>query len=162
MKNIHIKMAKTSRNRVSNKRTTLKKQSKQIGSAASYKMKSKIIKTFMELLTMIKLYHWKTHSYSQHKATDELHEKLSESIDKFVEVLMGKSNSRIYMIDKKMRMYDFNTKQELRAAMFEYREFLSVEMDRVFHSKKDSDILSIRDDMLTDINQFLYLLTFDK
>jgi hypothetical protein len=116
----------------------------------------------MELLTMIKLYHWKTHSYSQHKATDELHEKLSENIDKFVEVLMGKSNSRIYMIDKKMRLYDFNTKQELRAAMFEYREFLSAEMDRVFHSKKDSDILSIRDDMLTDINQFLYLLTFDR
>ena len=136
--------------------------SKQIGSAASYKMKSKIIKTFMELLTMIKLYHWKTHSYAQHKATDDLHEKLSEHIDKFVEVLMGKTNSRIYMIEQKMRMYDFNTKQELRTAMFEYREFLSSELDRIFNSKKDSDILSIRDDMLTDINQFLYLLTFDR
>jgi hypothetical protein len=120
------------------------------------------VKTFMELLTMIKLYHWKTHSYAQHKATDELHERLSESIDKFVEVLMGKANSRIYMMEKKMRMYDLNTKQELRSAMFEYREFLITELNRVFNSKKDSDILSIRDDMVTDINQFLYLLTFDR
>ena len=149
-------MAKTMRN-VSSQRKT----KKQIGSA-SYKMKSKIVKTFMELLTMIKLYHWKTHSYAQHKATDELHERLSESIDKFVEVLMGKANSRIYMIEKKMRMYDLNTKQELRSAMFEYREFLITELNRVFNSKKDSDILSIRDDMVTDINQFLYLLTFDR
>jgi hypothetical protein len=144
------------------RRTQKNMHSKQNGSAASYKMKSKIIKTFMELLTMIKLYHWKTHSYAQHKATDDLHEKLSEHIDKFVEVLMGKTNSRIYMIEQKMRMYDFNTKQELRTAMFEYREFLSSELDRIFNSKKDSDILSIRDDMLTDINQFLYLLTFDR
>jgi len=149
-------MAKTIRN-VSSQRKT----KKQIGSA-SYKMKSKIVKTFMELLTMIKLYHWKTHSYAQHKATDELHERLSESIDKFVEVLMGKANSRIYMMEKKMRMYDLNTKQELRSAMFEYREFLITELNRVFNSKKDSDILSIRDDMVTDINQFLYLLTFDR
>lgn len=149
-------MAKTMRN-VSSQRKT----KKQIGSA-SYKMKSKIVKTFMELLTMIKLYHWKTHSYAQHKATDELHERLSESIDKFVEVLMGKANSRIYIIEKKMRMYDLNTKQELRSAMFEYREFLITELNRVFNSKKDSDILSIRDDMVTDINQFLYLLTFDR
>ena len=149
-------MAKTIRN-VSSQRKT----KRQIGSA-SYKMKSKIVKTFMELLTMIKLYHWKTHSYAQHKATDELHERLSESIDKFVEVLMGKANARIYMIEKKMRMYDLNTKQELRSAMFEYREFLVTELNRVFNSKKDSDILSIRDDMVTDINQFLYLLTFDR
>jgi hypothetical protein len=157
-------MAKSRNNYTYSKRRRTQKNmhSKQNGSAASYKMKSKIIKTFMELLTMIKLYHWKTHSYAQHKSTDDLHEKLSEHIDKFVEVLMGKTNSRIYMIEQKMRMYDFNTKQELRAAMFEYREFLSVELDRIFPSKKDSDILSIRDDMLADINQFLYLLTFDK
>ena len=33
---------------------------------------------------MIKLFHWKTHSYSTHKATDELYSKLNDDIDKFV------------------------------------------------------------------------------
>ena len=120
-----------------------------------------IVKKFMELLTMIKLYHWKTHSYSQHKATDELYEKLNENIDRFVEVLLGKSGARIKMLESKMNMYDLETKGELREHLLEYRQML-VDMNRSFHEKKDSDILSIRDDILADMNQFLYLLTFDK
>jgi hypothetical protein len=120
-----------------------------------------IIKKFMELLTMIKLYHWKTHSYSQHKATDELFSKLNENIDRFVEVLLGKNSSRIRMLDNKMNMYDLETKSELREHIFEYRQFL-VDMDHIFNPKKDSDLFSIRDDILADLNQFLYLLTFDK
>ena len=123
--------------------------------------KPQIVKKFMELLTMIKLYHWKTHSYSQHKATDELYAKLNENIDKFVEVLLGKSGARIKMLESKMNMYDLETKPELREHLFEYRQFL-VDMNRTFHEKKDSDLLSVRDDILADINQFLYLLTFDK
>ena len=120
-----------------------------------------IVKKFMELLTMIKLYHWKTHSYSQHKATDDLFTKLNDNIDKFVEVLLGKSNVRIKMLESNMKMYDLETKTELREHIFEYRQFL-VDMNQTFHLKKDSDLLSIRDDIMTDLNQFLYLLTFDK
>jgi len=30
------------------------------------------------MLHTVKLYHWRTHSYSEHKATDNLHEALSE------------------------------------------------------------------------------------
>ena len=120
-----------------------------------------IVKKFMELLTMIKLYHWRTHSYSQHKATDELYAKLNENVDKFVEILLGKSSSRIKMLESKMNMYDLETTGELREHLFEYRQFL-VDMNRTFHEKKDSDLLSVRDDILADLNQFLYLLTFDK
>jgi len=123
--------------------------------------KPTIVKKFMELLTMIKLYHWKTHSFSQHKATDELFTKLNDSIDKFVEVLLGKSGTRIKMLESKMNMYDLETKGELREHLLEYRQFL-VDMNQTFHAKKDSDLLSIRDEILADINQFLYLLTFDK
>jgi DNA-binding ferritin-like protein len=124
------------------------------------RQKSKIVKTFMELLTMIKLYHWKTHSYAQHKATDELYAKLNENIDKFVEVLLGKSKHRVTMLENKMQMYDLNNRQELKEHIFEYRQFL-IDMDRDFSPKKDSDLFSIRDDILADLNQFLYLLTFD-
>lgn len=136
------------------KRSTRRRNRKQTS-------KPQIVKKFMELLTMIKLYHWKTHSYSQHKATDELYAKLNENIDKFVEILLGKSGARIKMLDSKMNMYDLETKGELREHLLEYRQFL-VDMNRTFHEKKDSDLLSVRDDILADINQFLYLLTFDK
>jgi DNA-binding ferritin-like protein len=125
------------------------------------RQKSEIVQKFMELLTMIKLYHWKTHSYAQHKATDELYGKLNENIDKFVEVLLGKSRHRVNMLETKMKMYDLDTKLELKEHIFEYRQFL-IDMDRCFSPKKDSDLFSIRDDILGDLNQFLYLLSFDQ
>jgi DNA-binding ferritin-like protein len=140
---------------------TLKSRSKKRNTRKQSQKKSVMVKTFMEILAMIKLYHWKTHSYSQHKATDDLYAKLNENIDKFVETLLGKSNSRIQMLEKKMNMYDLDTKTELRERLFEFREFL-VDMNQTFDSKRDSDLLNIRDEILGDVNQFLYLLTFDQ
>ena len=40
---------------------------------------------FLEILNTIKIYHWSTLSYPTHKATDELHEKMSELVDSFIE-----------------------------------------------------------------------------
>lgn len=144
-----------------NKRKTRSALMKSIRKTLKSRQKSVIVQKFMELLTMIKLYHWKTHSYSQHKATDELYSKLNENIDRFVEVLLGKSKQRIHMLENKMRLYDLDTKQELRDHVLEYRDFL-VNMDQVFHERRDSDLFSIRDDLLADLNQFLYLWTFDQ
>jgi DNA-binding ferritin-like protein len=144
-----------------NKRKTRTALMKSIRKTLKSRQKSVIVQKFMELLTMIKLYHWKTYSYSQHKATDELYGKLNENIDRFVEVLLGKSKQRIHMLENKMRLYDLDTKQELREHVLEYRDFL-VNMDQVFNEKRDSDLFSIRDDLLADLNQFLYLWTFDQ
>jgi len=58
-----------------------------------------IVKIFMEILNMVKLYHWKTRSYAQHKATDELYSKLNEDIDKFIEILLGKTGIRTDLIN---------------------------------------------------------------
>lgn len=148
------KMSKSS----SARKKTLKRSTKKQRIPVS---KPQIVKKFMELLIMIKLYHWKTHSYAQHKATDELYEELNKHIDRFVEILLGKSNSRIKMLENKMNMYDLDTKHELREHIFEYRQFL-VDMNQTFHEKIDTDLLNVRDEILADINQFLYLLTFDK
>jgi hypothetical protein len=123
--------------------------------------KSHLVRIFLEMLNVVKLYHWKTRSFSQHKATDELYERLNEHVDKFVEVLLGKDQSRINMIEKNIELLDASSTKEFQKRVFEYRGFLT-DLDRYFDQKRDTDILSIRDDILVDINQFLYLLTFDK
>ena len=122
--------------------------------------KSKIVVNFLEMLNLIKLYHWKTTVFSQHKATDELHEKLSENIDKFVEVLLGKDESRIKMLDKNMKLMDSNSETDFKSKIFGFRAYL-IDLDKFFDEKKDSDLRNIRDEMLANVNQFLYLLTFD-
>jgi DNA-binding ferritin-like protein len=120
-----------------------------------------IVHVFLELLNMIKLYHWKTRSYSQHKATDELYSRLNENIDKFVEVLLGKDQSRIHDMEKRMVLINIDNVNDVKGRVLEYRAFLT-DMKIYFDEKKDSDLFSIRDDILADVNQFLYLLSFDK
>jgi DNA-binding ferritin-like protein len=123
--------------------------------------KSRIVKVFFEILNTVKLYHWKTRSYAQHKATDELYSKMNEHMDSFIEILLGKDESRIQIIEKKIDLLDSTNTIDFKTRIYEYREFL-IEMNQVFDSRRDSDLLNIRDEILGDINQFLYLLTFDK
>jgi hypothetical protein len=125
------------------------------------KSKSHLVRVFLEILNMVKLYHWKTHSYAQHKATDELYGNLNENVDRFIEVLMGKDPKRIKMIEKKIDLIDPASVRDFKSRIYEYRDFLT-EMNLYFNDKTDTDLLSIRDDLLVNINQFLYLMTLGK
>jgi DNA-binding ferritin-like protein len=137
------------------------KTMKSISKKPNDKQKSHIVKLFLEMLNMVKLYHWKTHSYAQHKATDDLYSKLNEQIDNFVEILLGKDESRIKTIEKKIELVDFKKVGDFKSRVYDYREFL-IDLNMYFDSRRDSDLLNIRDEILGSINQFLYLLTFDK
>jgi len=123
--------------------------------------KSHIVRMFLEMLNVVKLYHWKTRSFAQHKATDELYERLNKNIDTFIEVLLGKDQSRIQMVERSIQLMDPSEKTNFQNKVLEYRGFLT-DMDIYFDPARDSDILSVRDDILVDVNQFLYLMTFDK
>lgn len=123
--------------------------------------KAKIVQTFLEMLNTVKLYHWKTHSYAQHKATDELYAKLNENIDSFVEILLGKDESRVKMVEKRIKLIDSSNTKDFKSCMYEYREFL-IDITKFFDVKRDTDLLNVRDEILGNLNQFLYLMTFDK
>ena len=121
--------------------------------------KSAIVKMLMEMLNIIKLYHWKTQSYAAHIATDELYEKLNGHIDKFVEEYLGKSHSRIQKWESQLTVIQYNRKQDFRSKILEYVEKLN-DLNLCLNEKKDMDLINIRDDILVDLNQFLYLLSF--
>ena len=65
--------------------------------------KEELVNLFLELLMIVKVYHWKTKSYAEHIATDELYSTLNENIDKFVEVMLGKNGSRLKMKGKSIK-----------------------------------------------------------
>lgn len=124
-------------------------------------LKTKIVKTFIEMLNLVKLYHWKTHSYAEHKATDELYKRLNTNIDRFIEVLLGKDQSRINLVSLRIDLIETSSTKDIKHKIHEYRDFL-VDLTRLFDARKDSDLLNIRDEILGDLNQFLYLLSFNK
>ena len=139
------------------RQTRIKRSSKGIDNGK----KSHLVRVFLEMLNVIKIYHWKTRSFSQHKATDELYSQMNEHVDKFIEVLLGKDQSRISMVEKHIDLLDAHTTKEFQTRIFEYRGFL-MDLNRYFDERRDTDLLNIRDEIIADINQFLYLLTFDK
>jgi DNA-binding ferritin-like protein len=149
----------SSRKTVKKGRGKKAKKSKTLRNTISNRKKSLIVRTFLEMLNTVKLYHWKTRSYSQHKATDELYEHLNSNVDKFVEILLGKDESRVKMVERRCELMDFSKGSDFKERIYEYREFL-VDMNRYFDGKRDTDLLNIRDEILGDINQFLYLMTF--
>jgi DNA-binding ferritin-like protein len=121
-------------------------------------IKRTLITTFMEMLTMIKVYHWNTHSFAEHKATDEIHSRLSENVDKFVEVLLGKDESRLTHLNEKIHLIRSKTATDFKKCIYEYRECM-IGLSDCFDAQKDSDLLNIRDEILGDLNQLLYLFT---
>jgi len=123
--------------------------------------KSQIVIIFLEILNVVKLYHWKTRSYSQHKATDELYARLNINIDSFIEVLLGKDQTRVNLVEREIKLMDYSDTKDFQSRVLEYRGFL-IDMNIYFDTSRDSDLLSIRDEILGDINQFLYLMSFDK
>jgi len=129
----------------------------------SNQFQSEITCKFLEMLIMVKLYHWKTQSYAQHKATDELYSKLNENIDTFIEVLLGKTETRTNLLKKTtISLIDLSSKEQLKTQINDFKVYLVNLTDNKFIMKmSNTDLLNIRDEILGDLNQFLYLLTLN-
>jgi len=117
---------------------------------------------FFEMLLLIKLFHWKTYSYATHKATDDLYSKFNEHMDKFIEVLLGKTGMRIDLINKRqINLYDLNNPGQLINKINEFKRYLvDLNSNKAMKVMSNYDLLTIRDEILADMNQFLYLLSF--
>lgn len=121
---------------------------------------SNIVCTFLEMLNMVKLYHWKTYSYSTHKATDELYSDLNSNVDAFVEVLLGKEGtSRVNLTHiKSLSLYDFASIGPFKQKISHFKMYLE-RMSKCPTLMNNSDLLNIRDELLGNLNKFTYLLT---
>jgi len=117
---------------------------------------------FLEMLLMVKLFHWKTTSYATHKATDDLYTKLNANIDSFIEVLLGKTGIRTdLMSNKNIRLVDLSSAESLKREVESFKGYLvSLNDNKTMQKMSNTDLYNIRDSILGDLNQFLYLLTF--
>ena len=121
--------------------------------------KQQIVIMFLQMLNTVKLYHWKTSSYAQHKATDELYANLNTNIDTFVETMLGKTGDRVNLTGvKSLPLLDYSNLSSFKQEIEKYKQFL---INMKLNATNNSDLLNIRDEILGNLNQFTYLLTFD-
>lgn len=120
-----------------------------------------ITKKFMEILMMIKMYHWNTSSYATHQATDELYSKINKHMDHFMEIFMGKTGKRIEMKSKdSITIRNLSSKSKLRSQITDYKSYLvNLNNNSFMNMMTNTDLFNIRDELLADLNQFLYLLS---
>jgi hypothetical protein len=111
-----------------------------------------IVNFFFHLQILNKLYHWNTTSYARHKATDNFNERFIELVDKFTEVFIGTYNIKP-QIKEIIINKDFLTDNGIKELFIFTRKYL-ISFNNMSLS---SDLLNIRDEILAEVNQTLYL-----
>ena len=127
---------------------------------------------FLELLNTIKIYHWSTLSYPTHKATDELHTKLSELVDSFIEIYIGHcargGRGAGAGAGAGVPVFKFKSEKDASIEFCECKSpdaFCKVLDDNIVHLEGltdklhgYTDLVNIRDEMVGALAQALYLL----
>jgi hypothetical protein len=87
---------------------------------------------------------------------------LNEHIDTFVEIMLGKTGSRVNLTQQKtLPLFDYNNITDFTKEVEKYKLFLiDMNKDARININNNSDLLNVRDEILGDLNQFTYLLTF--
>jgi hypothetical protein len=112
------------------------------------------IEYLLNLLNQIKLFHWSVMKYSQHKALDKLYSSLSDNIDKFIEIYIGKFNKQPLSI--------FNINISISSDTSDINNYLELEIEKIkkirISLNKATELQNIIDEILGNIHQCKYLL----
>ena len=114
-----------------------------------------IVSTLLTIRNQVKLYHWQTKSFADHKATDDLTAALDTAIDTFVEVYMGKYGRP--KVSKGIKLHNFSSAAARQFVSKQTLYLINVLPRKM--KKTDSDLLNIRDEILAELNKIRYLFT---
>ena len=121
-------------------------------------MSAEHIHFFLHLRDQIKLYHWQTRVYSRHIATDKILETLEKSIDSFVEVYIGKyGRPRINGKNATITLQNLTEAGATRLINASVK-YLQGPLTKSLQPS-DTDLMNIRDELIADLHQLLYLFT---
>jgi len=110
-----------------------------------------IVLHLLGLVNRIKIYHWQTDSYAQHKITDDLVATLNAQIDTLVEAIQGRYGVRVGLT--KLNFGNLNI-SNLPATLQDSIDFLDgLEFPY-------SELLALRDDIVDTLDKGLYLFSF--
>jgi hypothetical protein len=122
-------------------------------------MKNEIIQNLLMAQNQMKIFHWQTDSYAQHQAFGSIYNTLTDLIDTFVEVCMGKHGRPQFDQGLNLPLLDL-TSVDVMEYIDSVVQFL-ISLTNVYDSSSDSDLLNIRDEILAEFNKLKYLLTLN-
>jgi hypothetical protein len=105
---------------------------------------------------VLKLFHFQTAQYGAHKASDAYISKFADTMDKFLEIaqgIYGKISLKKYTLSGSSHT-DENIVRHLNGMITYLREKIDDILDNY------TDLINIRDELVGDLEQLKYLLTF--
>jgi hypothetical protein len=118
----------------------------------------KVLSPLVQFQQQLRVFHWQTDSYAQHKAFGKAYEALDGLIDSFMETFMGKYGK----LEAEGGKYDIelhNLKDaKVDTVLNEFLDYLDTFNDEL-DEKKDTDLFNLRDEMKGEVNTLKYLLT---
>jgi len=113
------------------------------------------IKVLMNFHNEIKLHHWGTESYAEHKALGSLYDKLDPLIDEFAETYFGAINKDEIKEITELKL-NGPSKISINSVINSLEDYLIQELPK---ETNHSSLLNIRDEMLGLVQKTKYLLT---
>jgi DNA-binding ferritin-like protein len=107
----------------------------------------------------LKIHHWFTGSYAEHKALQKAYESLDELFDTFVEVYLSKNGKNTNLVSSyELKVDGWNSSQNLANFYKGKGSSLITYLKGVLNPEGDKDLLNIVDEIEATINQTIYLL----
>ena len=113
------------------------------------------ISLFLALQGQLKIFHWQTSSFAEHKAFELAYTTIDPLADNFIEVYMGKTN-----ISKsgELKIQYFNYDSKDRMKVIKYYIGTIKKLRASLQSDEDSDLVNISDEVIGSLNKLVYLL----
>src|SRR3990172_12621603 len=103
------------------------------------------------------LYHWQTKSYTRHKASDKFVLKATEMLDKIMETHQGKYGRVKVNNDTNAIVLENLDDEGIVKFLKTMKAFFETDFSEYINVNVNTDLLNLRDELLTTINQTLYL-----
>lgn len=108
----------------------------------------------IEVRDLMQIYHWQTESYARHKSSDAFYASINTHMDKLMETIQNKQR------------FLFKNSHEIELEDVDDDVAVEILEDFVFFLEnlqfnKRTDLQNIRDEILADTNQTLYIFSFE-
>jgi hypothetical protein len=141
-----------------------------ISSSANDNKIADVILALFQIQATLRVSHFLSEKKSDHETLDKFLKKFNKKMDKFIEVWMGKHEKFDLGKNRQVNVYQI-TKDELFDYLDLVLEFLTGDvvesnvyklsnypLKNVMNNKKNVDLMSIRDDIVRNINRMKYRL----
>lgn len=119
---------------------------------------SKVILFMFWLSASAKIFHWQTTKYANHQAAGALFDSITKLTDDFVEKFIGVYGRPKFASGSSVPVTDM-TRERMLQTLGLARAFLSTTVQR--YVAKDTELQNIRDEILAELDQAMYLLTLN-